>query len=221
MLKKAGTSQTGLSVQPSHIIGIISFALLTTAHAEMTGFYAGAQLGYANSHIHNTDLVTITNGSAPVALPGLNHFAFAYRLNVGYQFDCHFAMEFGYRRFSHNSMSIASANYSANASSKVSAFDFLIKGIAPINAKWATYAKLGVAYLKPNSQGSAVVAPPYLASVHRYTNTLEPAFALGVSYALKPNVPVEFSWNRIQKLGGNSHAPSSDFYALGVTYYFG
>lgn len=197
------------------------FSITQNVRAEMPGFYAGAQLGYANSHINTTNLVTVNDGTAPVPLPDLNNSALAYRLSFGYQFDQHWAMEFGYRHFSNTDISIGNAQYFANASSKSSAFDLSAKGILPVTCKVNLYAKLGIAYLRPNSQGSLTTLSPYSGTVHSYSKTLEPTFGLGISYALKRNVPVEFSWNRIQKMGGHNHAPSSDFYSLGVSYYFG
>lgn len=193
-----------------------------SVHAEMPGFYAGAQVGYANSHINTTNLVTLNNGTSPVPLPDLNNLALAYRLSFGYQFDQHWAMEFGYRHFSNADISLGTNNYIASASSKSSVFDLTAKGILPVTTKLSLYGKLGIAYLRPNSQGSLIIInPPYNGTTNSYSKTLEPTFGLGVSYALKPNVPVEFSWNRIQKIGGSNHAPSSDFYSLGVSYYFG
>ena len=196
-------------------------SVTANVHAEMPGFYAGAQLGYANSHINTTNLVTVNNGTSPVALPDLNNLALAYRLSFGYQFDQYWAMEFGYRHFGHTDISVATNNYLATASSKSSAFDLTAKGILPVTDKLNLYAKLGLAYLRPNAQGGLIANSPYSGTMNSYAKTLEPTFGLGISYALKPNVPVEFSWNRIQKAGGSNHAPSSDFYSLGVSYYFG
>jgi hypothetical protein len=130
-------------------------------------------------------------------------------------------MEFGYRHFSNTDISVGTNNYIASASSKSSAFDLTAKGILPVTPKLSLYAKLGMAYLRPNAQGGVIANPPYSGTTNSYAKTLEPTFGLGISYALKPNVPVEFSWNRIQKMGGSNHAPSSDFYSLGVAYYFG
>jgi OmpA-OmpF porin, OOP family len=189
--------------------------------AEMPGFYADAQLGYANSHINTTNLVTVNNGTSPVPLPDLNNLALAYRLSFGYQFDPYWAMEFGYRHFSHTDISVGTNSYIANASSKSSAFDLTAKGILPVTSKLNLSAKLGLAYLRPNAQGAVLAISPYSGTGNSYAKTVEPTFGLGISYALKPNVPIEFSWNRIQKIGGSNHAPSSDFYSLGVSYYFG
>lgn len=199
----------------------IIFSVTQNVQAEMPGFYAGAQLGYANTHINTSNLVTVNNGSTPVPLPDLNNLSLAYRLSFGYQFDRYWAMEFGYRHFSNTDISVGSSQYIASASSKASAFDLTAKAILPVTGKLNLYGKLGLAYLRPNSQGSLIAFSPYSGTVHSYSNTLEPTFGLGISYALKPNVPVEFSWNRIQKIGGSNHAPSSDFYSLGVSYYFG
>lgn len=197
------------------------FSVAQNVQAEMPGFYAGAQLGYANTHINTTDLVTVNNGTTPIPLPDLSNLSFTYRLSFGYQFDPYWAMEFAYRHFDNTDISVASNQYTASASSKSSAFDLTAKRIFPVTSRLDLYAKLGLAYLRPNSQGYVLTNNPYSGTLHSYSNTLEPTFGLGISYALKPNVPVEFSWNRIQKIGGNNHAPSSDFYSLGVSYYFG
>lgn len=204
------------------LVGAMAAFSTQNVCAEMPGFYAGAQLGYANSHINTTNLVTVNNGTSPVPLPDLNKLALAYRFSFGYQFDPHWAMEFAYRHFSNTDISVSTNDYIANASSKSSAFDLTTKGILPVTTKLSLYAKLGIAYLRPNSQGSLlVITSSYHGTTNSYSKTLEPTFGLGVSYALKANVPVEFSWNRIQKMGGDNHAASSDFYSLGVSYYFG
>jgi OmpA-OmpF porin, OOP family len=214
MLKKISTATL--------LVSIFS-AITQTAHAEMPGFYASAQLGYGNTHINTSDLVTVSNNTSPVSLPNLNSLALAYRLAFGYQLNENLAVEMGYRRFSNTDIGVSTANYTVGASSKERAFDLVGKSIVPITHQLSVYGKLGIAYVKPNSQGysSGATATSYKVVTHDYSNTLEPTFGLGISYALKPNVPIDFSWNRIQKLGGDNHAPSSDFYALGVSYYFG
>jgi opacity protein-like surface antigen len=214
MLKKISTTAL--------LLGISAVALSQAAHAEMPGFYAGAQLGYGNTHINTSNLVTVHNGSSSIALPGLNKIALAYRLSFGYQFNRSLAVEFGYRRFSNTDINAGDgANYYASASSQERAFDLVGKSILPLTNRLSIYGRWGIAYVKPNAHGYAVLKGSYTASTARYSNTLEPTFGLGISYALKPNVPIDFSWNRIQKTGANNHAPSSDYYALGVSYYFG
>lgn len=213
MLKKISTTTL--------FIGIASFGLIQAAQAEMPGFYASAQLGYGNTHINTSNLVTVSNAGTPVALPNLNNMAIAYRLAFGYQLNENLAVELGYRRFSNTDTAASTTDYMAGASSKERAFDLVGKSIIPLTSQLSAYGKLGIAYVKANSQGYANATLPFTASVSDYSNTLEPTFGLGLSYTLKPNVPIDFSWNRIQKLGGNNHAPSSDFYAIGVSYYFG
>ena len=214
MLKKISTAAL--------LVGISIFSLSQTAQAEMPGFYAAAQLGYGNTHINTGNLVSITNGFSPVTLPDLNNMALAYRLSFGYQLNQNLAIELGYRRFSNTSINAGDgSHYSAVASSQERAFDLVGKSIIPLTNQFSVYGKWGIAYVKPNSHGVANTTSGYTASTTDYSNTLEPTFGLGISYALKPNVPIDFSWNRIQKIGGDNHAPSSDFYAIGVSYYFG
>ncbi len=100
--------------------------------------------------------MTVNHATSPVSLPGLNNILLTYRLSFGYQFDQHWAMEFGYRHFNNASTSAFSNNYIASASSKMSAFDLTAKGILTVNSKLNLYAKLGLAYLRPNSQGSLI-----------------------------------------------------------------
>lgn len=214
MLKKISTATL--------FVSIAGFSITPAARAEMAGFYAGAQLGYGNTHINTSNLVTVNNGASPVALPDLNNWAIAYRLSFGYQLNQNLAVEVGYRRFSNSDITATNgANYLATASTQERAFDLTGKAILPLTTELSAYGKLGIAYVKANSQGYASTNGSYTSTSNSYANTLEPTFGLGISYALKPNVPIEFSWNRIQKIGGGNHAPSSDFYALGVAYYFG
>ncbi|MDQ8038856.1 MAG: outer membrane beta-barrel protein [Rickettsiella sp.] len=211
MLKKISTATLLIS----------SLSMIQAARAEIPGFYASAQLGYGNTHINTSNLVNVANAGTPIGLPNLNNNAIAYRLAFGYQMNENFAVEFGYRRFSNTDISASGTNYSAGASSKERAFDLVGKSIVPLINGLSAYGKLGIAYVKANSQGYASATSPATTSFSSYSNTLEPTFGLGLSYNLKPNVPIDISWNRIQKLGGNNHAPSSDFYAVGVSYYFG
>ncbi|EDP47042.1 outer membrane beta-barrel protein [Rickettsiella grylli] len=203
------------------LTGAITLFCTQNVRAEMAGFYAGLQLGYANTSINTMHLLTLNNGTSPVPLPELNQWAFAYRLSFGYQFDQYWAIEGGYRHVNPTDIFVSTPEYTVNASSQSSAFDLTVKSIVPITCKLSVNAKLGIAYLHPHAHGSVSVIAPYSGTGHTYSNTLEPTFGLGMSYTLKPNVPVEFSWNRIQKMGGDNHAPSSDFYSLGVAYYFG
>ena len=200
---------------------LLGLCIAQSAHAEMDGFYASAQLGYVNTHVDTSDLVSINNGTSFIGLPDLNNWNLGYRLSFGYQLNKNTAVEIGYRRFGSTDINIGGANYFASASSQEKAFDLMAKGMLPITQALSVFGKVRIAYVKANSQGYANTAGTYTAFTNSYSNSLQPALALGVSYALKPNVPIDFSWNRIQKIGGGSEPPSSDFYALGVSYYFG
>jgi len=203
------------------LAGTVAFGISQATHAEMPGFYAGAQLGYGNTHIKTSDLVTVYNSYSTIALPNLDDMLLAYRLSFGYQLSQHFAVEFGYRRFSGTNINASNGIYSVRASSQEKAFDLVGKSILSLTKKLTIYGKWGIAYVRPNSQGHVTTIGSQAISTTSYSNALEPTWSLGISYALKPSVPIDFSWNRIQKIGGNNQPPSSDFYAVGVAYYFG
>lgn len=202
-------------------VSIVVFGISATARAEMPGFYAGLQLGYANTNMHTANLLTLQKETLAVGLPNLKNWRIAYRLNFGYQLNENFAMEIGYRRFGKSNISVKNDSYQVATSFQERAFDLTGKAIVPLTAAISAYGKLGIAYVRVDSQVDASVKKPYVSAPKNYTNGFEPTFGLGVSYAITPDVPIEFSWNRIQKISSANHAPSSDFYALGVSYYFG
>ena len=207
------------------LIGLVTVSQLlspSVSQAEEEGFYAEAQLGYVNSHLSTKQLITLYHDQQAITLPAIHPYSLAYRLAFGYQLNPHLSFESGYRRFQATQIQAAKNNdYSLNTSQHLHAFDVLAKFSLAVTRSLSINGKCGVALVWPHIRTISTTQAPYRSTNPAYKNRLAPAFALGFSYALKPNVPLTFSWNRIQALGQRHQLPSSDFYALGTAYYFG
>lgn len=176
------------------------------AHASIPGFYILGQLGTADIHQEATNAA---------ALSVNNNMVFTGRIAGGYQFNQNVAFEIGYTRFSNVDFSGVGGVPGQNASLSEKALDFMAKPMLPLSNNFNIYAKLGLAYFKAN--GSTLVnGHSYL----NYSDSWNPTFGLGFSYDITPFVPIDLAWTRIQSVGSNT-APSTDFYSIGLAYYFG
>lgn len=176
-------------------------------NASIPGFYILGQLGTADTH---------QEASNAAALSINSKMAFTGRIAGGYQFNQNVAFEIGYTRFSDVDFSGVGGVPGANVSLSEKAIDFMAKPMLPISSNVNLYAKLGLAYLKAN--GSAVVnGRNYLG----YSDSWNPSFGVGLSYDITPFVPIDLAWTRIQSVGGGNSIPSTDFYSIGLAYYFG
>jgi opacity protein-like surface antigen len=184
---------------------LYSFPLL--ASASIPGFYMLGQLGTADTHQEASNAAAQSINSK---------MAFTGRIAGGYQFNQNVAFEIGYTRFSDVDFSGIGGVPGQNVFLGQKAIDFMAKPMLPISNNVNLYAKLGLAYLKAN--GSAFVNNrSYLA----YSDGWNPSFGLGLSYDITPFVPIDLAWTRIQNIGGDNSIPSTDFYSIGLAYYFG
>jgi OOP family OmpA-OmpF porin len=202
---------------------------INTANAALPGIYLGGQLGWSNTHWGLRDIPGVV--SYPDVIP-TNALATTGRLSggsvdtnglagrafLGYQFNDYWATEFGYSRFNNSDVRNAYVLvptttgfvnlHAADQSIREYAVDAVAKGILPLCNCFGLYGKLGAAYI--NASGK----------LNNNANHINPTFGLGLSYDVTPNVPIDVSWNRIQKVG-SSQIPSTDLVTLGVGYNFG
>lgn len=197
MLKEIGTK----------LLFLFLYSFPVLASASIPGFYISGQLGTADTH---------QEASNAAALSIDSKMAFTGRIAGGYQFNQNVAFEIGYTRFSDVDFSGIGGVPGQNVSLSEKAIDFMAKPMLPISCNVNLYAKLGLAYFKAN--GSAFVnSRSYLG----YSDSWNPSFGLGFSYDITPFMPIDLAWTRIQSVGGSNNLPSSDFYSIGLAYYFG
>jgi OmpA-OmpF porin, OOP family len=189
------------------ILFLFSYGFPLLASASIPGFYILGQLGTADTHQEASNAAAQSINSK---------MAFSGRIAGGYQFNQNIAFEIGYTRFSDVDFSGVGGVPGQNVSLSENAIDFMAKPMLPISSNVNLYAKLGLAYLKAN--GSAFVnGRSYLG----YSDSWNPSFGLGLSYDITPFVPIDLAWTRIQSVGGGNSIPSTDFYSIGLAYYFG
>ncbi len=94
----------------------------------------------------------------------------------------------------------------------------------PLQNGFALYGKLGAAWLDAKASesvsGNSIFAGSASTSGSGTEHKILPTFGVGLSYDSTPNVPVDISWNRIQKVG-NTDLESTDLFSVGVAYNFG
>lgn len=189
------------------ILFLFSYSFPLLASASIPGFYILGQLGTADTHQEASNAAAQSINSKMV---------FTGRIAGGYQFNQNVAFEIGYTRFSDVDFSGIGGVPGQDVSLSQSAIDFTAKPMLPISCNVNLYAKLGLAYRKAN--GSAFVNnQAYLG----YSDSWNPTFGLGLSYDITPFVPIDLGWTRIQSVGGGNSLPSTDFYSIGLAYYFG
>jgi len=193
------------------LLGVSSFA-----NAALPGFYVGGQAGWGDTHASSA--YSSPSSSKDTGLAG--------RIFTGYQIDQNWAVELGYTKFSnakvkYNYGSVDGVNLgSARFTTKEQAVDLVAKGILPLQDGFGLYGKAGAAYLDGKVSGSGNVLGHNLSGSITEHKIL-PTFGVGVSYDITPNVPVDLSWNRIQKVGNTRFLRSTDLIALGIAYNFG
>ncbi len=195
------------------VSAIAACAISTVANAAVSGPYVGGQVGWGNTNINNNDIFGNNSGISS----SIDNTGVAGRIFAGYQFNPNWAAELGYTRFSDTDINDITA-YGVpvgNGSLREQAFDLVGKGILPLQNNFNLYGKLGAAYLQGDMSfnGSGV-------STTGDENKVYPTYGVGISYDVTPNVPVDLSWNRIQKVG-DSDLQSTDLIAVGIAYNFG
>jgi OOP family OmpA-OmpF porin len=184
------------------LAGFSMIGFSSAANAALPGYYVGGQLGWANTHLDDNIPSGIT----------VDDTGLAGRLFTGYQFNQNFAAELGYTHFSKSDVKVT--GFGKIGDIKEYAVDLVAKGIMPLNNGISLYGKLGPAWLKGDASNS-------LDGTSSDESKVYPTFGVGVSYDLTPNVPVDLSWNRIQRVGGSDNIPSTDLFSLGIAYNFG
>lgn len=192
----------------SILAGAVALSISATASAAANGAYVGGQIGLANTNYNHTTM---------------DNSGLAGRIFGGYQFNQYFATELGYTQFSHaDYKTVHFLGNTLKGHIAENAVDLVGKGILPLQDGFSLYGKAGAAYLT-GEQVLTARGPDVLNGYAKHDVTehrILPTFGVGVSYDITPNVPVDISWTRIQKVG-NTDLQSTDFFGVGVSYHFG
>jgi opacity protein-like surface antigen len=169
-----------------------------------SGFVVGVQGGYADQHWDNFFAPTGAGAS------NVKDTGFAARGFVGYDVNKYFGIEAGYTYLPKTTLNgIDSSAFDI----KSYAVDVLAKLSVPVTNVFSVYAKAGGAYLNTKTELLG----------HSATNThIGPAFGVGASYEVVPNLAIDVSWMRFSGQGHilDGYQASPDMVLLGVSYKF-
>lgn len=205
------------------------------------GFVIGIQGGYGDTHWDNVfpsqgnTFTTTLGGNTLVATSSnsVDDDGFAGRVYAGYDFNHYFGLEAGYiylPQAKTNGSTVVTANGVVVASSSFSttidnyAVDLLAKLMVPVVNGFGLYAKAGGAYFHSSGDFST---PEFGGSDS--TSHIGPAFGVGASYEIIPNLALDLSWMRysgdgevITSNGGvnSDYQPNPDVVLLGLSYKF-
>lgn len=183
------------------LIALFLTSLATVSFANKN-YYAGLNLGYANTHYGEGSL-----GANPETT------GVGFRLFGGYELTQNFSFELGYTH-------LPSAKGDSVRELRQQAYDLSAVGRYPLGSGGLSlYAKLGLAYEQAKKDFST--------TGQSYANKIRPAYGMGVADVFSPNISFNVQWWRIQGKGEafnginvDSKLPSVDMFTVGVAYRF-
>lgn len=208
--------------------------LLMTGMASAQGFYIGASAGQSKSKLTGVfDAGTFS--TATYGVPGLftrsqDDSDTAYKLNLGYQFNKHFAIETSYvnsGKFNVRYTGVgAAAGDSESLDYKVDAWTVAGVGILPVTDQFSVFGKLGVAAsrVKTNDVINIVSQGDVGSSAENKTRTTA-LYGVGVKYDVSKNIAVRGEYEyfgNVYKVGfdGFSGSIKQSLISVGLDYRF-
>lgn len=216
----------------------------TALHAAQPGLYLGGQMGWGNvtdSGISRGDMSQMINqalGNGNFSVTNFNgstsDSGFTWRVFGGYQIGYHWAAEMGWTVFPRLPIDATASGedyntglpYQAgsNGTLKIAAFDLVGKYIYLLPCNFNLYGKLGFAYLTGWSNMSVNVSETGLSAASEEddgTNRLYPTGGIGIGYDFRPDISMDLSYSRIQKVGNSAQLGSMNMVMLAMALHFG
>ncbi len=187
----------------------ISTAVYAVAipNGALPGFYLGGQTGYSELYY--------TRSSFNASSGNINNAGIGGRAYFGYQLNHYIGGEAGYTAYAMadtNNMTVNSQTVSGTI--RHQAYDVVLKGTYPlVDSGFNLYGKAGVAYTRKTVSWILCATGGQCAA-----NAALFTYGVGATYNLWPNVPIDFSWTRVEH---NTDISNSDLAAIGIAYYFG
>jgi len=164
------------------------------------GWYAGGSIGESKTDCN-------TNGVAGASRDDKDT---GFRVFGGYNFNQHFAAEFGYADLG----KVTASAGGASAEVKNTAWDVMAVGIIPLAEKFSLYGKLGWYFADSKLSGDL------LGSASQNSNNA--TYGIGAGYDFNRNLGLRAEWQRYGNVGGDNVGGKSDadVYSIGVVYRF-
>jgi len=188
---------------PTLLVIAAGLFISTASFASVSpSWYLGLQLGWTDTNYSSSDLDGVSTAS-------IDSDGFGGRVYGGYQHNENIAFEIGYTYFAETDVDNIGGGGGPDGDITQYAIDATVKPMFPLTYGLVVYARLGVAYVKPNDS-SAVASD--LDSEFNYL------YGPGISYDITDNVVVDFSYTRIN---GSGDTEDTELAAIGIQYHFG
>lgn len=218
--------------------------------AAQPGLYVGGQMGYGYVHdsgISDGEMSALVgealgygNFTTTTFNGQFSENGFAWRVYGGYQIGFNWAMEIGWSHFPRVPVDASQTGLDLNTglpyvattsgTFQTNAFDGVGKYIfyIPRMCQLSIYGKLGLAYVVGRSNESVSVSEDspvngvlVTADDQSITDRVYPTFGFGVNYDFRPDISMDLSYTRIQKVGTSDQLGSIDTVLLGMSLHFG
>ena len=145
----------------------------------------------------------------------------AYKLQLGYQVDAHWAVEGGYVNLGQNTSAATTANGVAkvNGSTKVQGLNVDLVGSLPITERWAVYGKVGAFYshAKADSSAQGLALPTSFSDTR---DALSPTWGVGTAFDLTDSVALRAEYEQFRNQGADASQGTVNLFSLGMAYKF-
>lgn len=188
-------------------VGVLPVTLFAQSNdSYQSGIYLGGQLGYVKPHNSHANF-TWSNMLFPLISET------GSRLFIGYTCNDYFALEAGYASLVDGTETGGIANKKQHA--YLSGFDFLGKGILPLNRYFSLFLKGGAAYIHQDildaTNGGTTVN--YESNTHQWLLVAAP----GIDFHLTQSFILEASYTRFFQ---HHEIHNIDMFSLGLSYTF-
>lgn len=175
-------ARTGLA-----ILGLASaMAFVSPAFAQDTGFYVGGALGQTSFDVDCTGATSCDDEDS------------SWKIFGGYQFNKHFALEFGYADLGEATASVSLPPFTANGALKATVWELVAVGSMPIADRFSIFGKIGLY----RGDTDFDVTVPGLGSASESDSNTDLTFGIGARYDFTRNLGVRLEWQRYQDVGG-------------------
>jgi len=161
------------------------------------GIFVGGDIGYGHYSAPSNNLSDLN--------------AFAWYINIGFQFNPYIALEGGYMQL--NGLKVGANNVSTKAD--VHGDSLLAKLTYPFRHKYSVFAKFGFMEVYAQTTSNAGVSANIQAPNHA-----TPEFGLGGGYKITQNLTGTLQWLTTFSTGSSPALPATNLALIGLHYQF-
>jgi len=227
-----------------YLAGIAALLINTLSYAAQPGYYLGGQMGWGNvnqSGLSEGDMGGVMINAFGYSNFSMNNFSgtssetgFAWRVFGGYQIGYNWAMEIGWSILPKLPVDahvtgtdfVTGLDYEAHTTGtlKTGIFDAVGKYIYYLPCQFNIYGKLGLAYVTGWTNEDLFINELGFTVTGGGDQTLGrvyPTFGVGLGYDFRPDISMDVSYTRVQKIGNSEQLGSSDMLLAALVLHFG